>query len=46
MVERALEIFSSADLERAYAEASSEVDLLWESAVGDGLASENGDTFR
>ncbi len=46
MKERGLQIPPSTGLEKAYAEASSEVDLLWESAVGDGLASENGDTFR
>ena len=40
VVERALELLRSRELERAYAQAATEVDPAWEEASADGLANE------
>ena len=41
VVERALELLREQELEKAYAEASSEVDPAWDVTLKDGLADED-----
>ena len=41
VVERALELLREQELEKAYAEASSEIDPAWDVTLKDGLADED-----
>ena len=42
VVERALELLRERELEKAYAEAASEIDPAWDVTLADGLAEDDG----